>query len=70
MKQNERNGCQKCQLGIGGVDPVHLFLSLSLKTVFHWKPPPISILAVASKRKNLNKSHFTTLFLNKCISKS
>ena len=29
------------------VDPVHLFLSLSLKTVLHRKPPPIAILAVA-----------------------
>ena len=30
------------------VDPVHLFLSLSLETVFHRKPPPITILAVAN----------------------
>ena len=29
------------------VDPVRLFLSLSLKTVFHRKPPPITIWAVA-----------------------
>ena len=30
------------------VDPVHLFLSLSLETVFHWKPPPIAVSAVAN----------------------
>ena len=30
------------------VDPVHLILSLSLETVFHWKPLPIAILAVAN----------------------
>ena len=30
------------------VDPVHLFLSLSLETVFRWKPPPIAISAVAN----------------------
>ena len=53
---------------VQGVDPVHLFLSLSLKTVFRRKPPPITVSTVASDRKNLNKSHFTILFLNKCIS--
>ena len=29
------------------VDPVYLFLSLSLKTVFRRKPPPIAVSAVA-----------------------
>ena len=37
------------------VDPVHLFLSLSLETVFRQKPPPIAISAVANMNINVCK---------------
>ena len=37
------------------VDPVHLFLSLSLETVFRQKPPPITVLAVADMNTNVCK---------------
>ena len=37
------------------VDPVHLFLSLSLETVFRRKPPPIVISAVADMNINVCK---------------
>ena len=30
------------------VDPVHLLLSLSLETVFRWKPLPVAVSAVAN----------------------
>ena len=37
------------------VDPVHLFLSLSLETVFRQKPPPITVSAVANMNINVCK---------------
>ena len=37
------------------MDPVHLFLSLSLETVFCQKPLPIAILAVANMNINVCK---------------
>ena len=40
-----------------------------LKWVARTRPPPIALPAVACDRKNLKKSHFSTLFLNKSISK-
>ena len=37
------------------VDPVHLFLSLSLETVFRRKPLPIAVSAVANMNINVCK---------------
>ena len=39
--------------GVGGVDPVHLFLSLSSESEFRRKPPPIALSAVACININL-----------------
>ena len=46
----------------GGVYPVHLFLSLSLETVFHRKPLPITISAVADMNADMVSGK--TQFLN------
>ena len=46
-----RRTCQR--MGGKNVDPVHLFLSLSSESEFHWKPPPMALSAVACININL-----------------